>query len=123
MPLKHKHVIVKADVNNPPFETGPVEEWLRKLISDLGMNILRGPHADYCELENNEGMTAMCILSTSHCVLHTWDKCEQPFIQFDLYTCSELDLELIWEALKFFDAFNIEYKFLDREHGLVEITS
>jgi len=123
MPLKHKHVIVKADVNRPPFEPGPVKEWLSQLISDLGMNVMMGPYAEYCTLDDNEGMTAMAILSTSHCVLHTWDHCEQPFIQFDLYTCSDLDLTVVWEALEFFKAFNIEYKYLDREHGLVEINS
>lgn len=123
MPLKHKHVLVKADINNPPFEPGPVVEWMRNLIHELGMNVMMGPFAEYCSLKDNEGMTAMAILSTSHAVLHTWDQCEQPFIQFDLYTCSELDLSVIWKALEFFEAFNIEYKFLDREHGLVEISS
>lgn len=121
--LQHKHVIVRAEIESPPFETRPVEDWLAQLVSDLGMNILYGPVAKYCELEHNEGMTAFCILSTSHCVLHTWDKCDKPIIQFDLYTCSELDLELVWSALEVFKPTKVEYKFLDREHGLTEISS
>lgn len=121
--LQHKHVIVRAEISAPPFETGPVEDWLRKLISDLGMKILYGPFAMYCELEHNEGMTAGCILSTSHCVLHTWDKCEQPILQLDIYTCSYLDLQLVWDSIEVFKPSKVEYKFLDREHGLVEISS
>jgi S-adenosylmethionine/arginine decarboxylase-like enzyme len=121
--LQHKHLIVRAEIESPPFETGPVEDWLRKLISDLGMNVLYGPFAMYCDLEHNEGMTAGCILSTSHCVLHTWDKCEPAILQLDLYTCSDLDPAMIHEAIEIFKPTKIEQKFLDREHGLVEITS
>jgi S-adenosylmethionine/arginine decarboxylase-like enzyme len=87
------------------------------------MQILYGPFAMYCELEHNEGMTAGCILSTSHCVLHTWDRGETPILQLDIYTCSDLDLEYVWKAIEFFGPTKVEYKFLDREHGLVEISS
>jgi S-adenosylmethionine/arginine decarboxylase-like enzyme len=119
--LQHKHIIVRAEIDSPPFETAQVETWLSELVSDLGMNALYGPKAMYCELEHNEGMTAFVILSTSHAVLHTWDKCEQPIMQLDIYTCSDLDKALVFDAIQIFNPTKVEYKYLDREHGLVEI--
>lgn len=121
--LQHKHLIVRAEIDNPPFNTTEVEQWFRDLIANLGMKVLYGPVARYCELEHNEGMTGFAILSTSHAVLHTWDRCEQPIIQLDIYTCSEFNLDIAWAALEVFKPKTIEYKFLDREHGLVEISS
>lgn len=121
--LQHKHLILRAEINKPPFDTTEVEQWFRELVANLGMNILYGPKAMYCELEHNEGMTAFTILSTSHAVLHTWDRCEQPILQLDIYTCSEFNLDVAWNAIKVFEPGKIEYKFLDREHGLVEISS
>lgn len=121
--LQHKHLILRAEINNPPFDTTEVELWFRDLVASLGMNILYGPKAMYCELDHNEGMTAFTILSTSHAVLHTWDRCEQPILQLDIYTCSDFNLDIAWNAIKVFEPGKIEYKFLDREHGLVEISS
>lgn len=120
--LQHKHIIVRAEITNPPFDVTEIKSWLEKLVSDLGMNILYGPFAMYCELEHNEGMTAGCILSTSHCMLHTWDRCEVPILQLDVYTCSALDLDLIWKSIEVFNPVKVEYKFLDRETGLHEIS-
>lgn len=119
--LQHKHLLVRAEVNNPPFEEARIIEWLKKLVSDLGMNILYGPFAMYCDLENNEGMTAGCVLSTSHCMLHSWDKIRQPIIQLDIYTCSDLNLQIAWDAIEEFKPTKVEYKFLDREHSLTLI--
>lgn len=119
--LQHKHIIVRAEINNPPFETAQVEAKLSQLVSDLGMNALYGPKAMYCELEHNEGMTAFVILSTSHAVIHTWDKCEKPILQLDVYTCSDLDTQVIFDWIEEYEPTKVEFKYLDREHGLTEI--
>ena len=120
--LQHKHLIVRGELNKPPFELTQIENWLKQLVSDLGMNILYGPFAMRCDLENNEGITAGCVLSTSHCMVHTWDKVSPPIMQLDIYTCSDLDLNIAWKALDIFEPTKVEYKFLDREHSLIEIT-
>ncbi len=119
--LQHKHLLVRAEVDNPPFDPAQIIEWLTLLVSDLGMNILYGPFAMYCDLENNEGMTAGCVLSTSHCMLHSWDQIAKPIIQLDIYTCSDLDLNIAWKAMEIFQPTKVEYKFLDREHSLTLI--
>lgn len=121
--LQHNHLIVRAEIDNPPKDTKEVELWFSQLVSDLGMKTLYGPVAVYSELKNNEGMTGFVILTTSHAAFHTWDAIEQPVMQLDIYTCSNLDLNVAWRALEQFEPVHVEYKFLDREFGLVEINS
>lgn len=121
MPLKHEHLLVRAEINQPTRDLEEIKDWMRFLVEDMGMNILYGPFAMACDLEDNEGITAGCVLSTSHCMLHTWDKCKPAILQLDIYTCSELDLKVVWDALEPFEPIKIDYKFLDRETGLIEI--
>jgi S-adenosylmethionine/arginine decarboxylase-like enzyme len=120
----HKHLIVHAAVDNPPLKKDErfVEQWLTDIVHGMGMEVLRKASAAYCEQEGNRGMTADVLITTSHMVLHTWDECDQPFIEFDIYTCSDLDPEMAFEKLKAFGAKNISYKFLDRYNGLTDLT-
>jgi S-adenosylmethionine/arginine decarboxylase-like enzyme len=113
---------VRAEVSSPPKELEVINSWIKNLIEDMGMNILYGPFSMNCDLKDNEGITAGAILSTSHCIVHTWDACSPAIMQLDIYTCSELDLNLVWDKLEQFDPIKIDYKFLDRENGLKEIT-
>ena len=121
----HKHLIVHAHVDNPPLKSDErfVEQWLTDIVHGMNMEVLRTASAAYCEQEGNRGMTADVLITTSHMVLHTWDECEQPFIEFDIYTCSELDPEMAFAALRSaFGARDISYKFIDRYNGLTDIT-
>jgi len=119
--LEHKHVIVRAEVNSPPFDEARITEWLRKLVDDLGMKVMMGPIAGYSPIVGNRGLTAAVVIETSHIVLHAWDEENPAMLQLDVYTCSKLDLEVVWRALAEFDPAKVEYKLLDREHGLKEI--
>ena len=120
----HKHMIVHATVNQPPLKADEkmVEQWLTTIVHKLGMEVLRPASAAYCEQVGNRGMTADILITTSHMVLHTWDECDQPFIEFDVYTCSELDPEMVLESIKIFDPVKVSYKFLDRYNGLTDLT-
>lgn len=115
----HKHMIVQATVTRPPLKADEamIEEWLTSIVSKLGMEVLREARATYCEQIGNRGMTADVQITTSHMVLHTWDEDEQ-FIEFDLYTCSELDPELVLEQIKIFEPTKVSWKYLDRYNGL-----
>lgn len=119
--LEHKHVIVRAEVNSPPFDEAQITTWLAKLVDDLGMKIMMGPIAGYSPVVGNRGLTAAVVIETSHIVLHAWDEDEPAMLQLDVYTCSKLDLEVVWSALKQFNPVKVEYKLLDREHGLTEL--
>jgi S-adenosylmethionine/arginine decarboxylase-like enzyme len=55
--------------------------------------------------------------------MHVWDEVEPALMQFDVYTCGQLNPENIIEKIKNdFNISKIEYKFLDREQDLKEIT-
>lgn len=120
----HKHLIIHALVDNPPVKKDEkfVEQWLTDIVYSMNMEVLREASASYCEQVGNRGMTADILITTSHMILHTWDECEQPFIEFDIYTCSELDPEMAFKALEVFGAHSISYKFLDRYNGLTDLT-
>ena len=68
-------------------------------------------------MEENEGYTCITAIETSHIVLHSWDKCYPKRIQLDIYTCSNLELPLIWKAIKRWRPYNVQWKFYDRSSG------
>lgn len=117
---RHQHLIVRAEITNPPLakDLDAVCAWMSKLISKIGMKELAAPRARYCAVEGNRGLTADAIIETSHCALHSWDECVPAILQFDVYTCSELCVEDVIAELDVFKPTKVEYKFLDREHGL-----
>lgn len=121
----HKHMIVHAFVNRPPLKAdeSSIKSWLTKLVYDMDMEVLREATATYCEQVGNRGMTADIQITTSHIVLHTWDECEMPYIEFDVYTCSELDPKMVIAAIQRFEPTKVSYKFLDRYNGLTDLES
>jgi S-adenosylmethionine/arginine decarboxylase-like enzyme len=120
--LEHRHLIIRAEVRNPPTCPEYIKKWLVDVISSIGMKLASGleanPIAYYCDLPGNEGLTGAAILETSHSVIHIWDSDSPAIIQYDLYSCSDIDLDVIFAQLEQFEPFKIEYKFFDRDHGL-----
>ena len=119
--LVHKHLIVRAQVNKPPTDESWAEDWVRGLVEKIGMKILVGPFAKYLDVPGNRGLTVAAIIETSHVAMHVWDESDPALIQLDVYTCGPLDTNIIFNELKTFDPVKIDYKYLDREHGLTEI--
>lgn len=76
-----------------------VEAMLVDLIDILGMRILGEPHMYEVEteisklgvepFEDEGGVTGVCVLSTSHCSIHTWPL--RPFFVMDVYSCRDFD--------------------------------
>lgn len=76
-----------------------VEDALRELIGILGMRMLGEPHLYEVEteisklgvepFEDEGGVTGVCVLSTSHCSIHTWPL--RPFFVMDVYSCRDFD--------------------------------
>ena len=101
----HKHFIIDATIANAPKDEESMKDFLRTLITDIGMTVAKlshdqsNPIAWYCDEEGNEGMTAAGILTTSHVVFHVWDRGETAEIHFDLYSCSDFTPEGILEKL------------------------
>lgn len=120
--LQHKHLLVSATIANHISDTDQISKWVSTLVEAIQMKILHGPVSVYCDKTGNRGVTAFAIIETSHIVLHTWDENNPATLQLDVYTCSDLETDLVFKALAIFQPITMEYKFLDREHGFLEIT-
>lgn len=119
--LEHKHLIVRAELANPPKCTTAIDMWMKDLVDKIGMKILMGPYSVYSDMVGNRGLTAVTIIETSHIAMHVWDECEPAIIQLDVYTCSTLNIEDVFEAIACFEPSKVEYKYIDREHQLTLI--
>ena len=124
MNLDHKHLLLRAEVNNCPSEPqlSLVLAWMKKLIKSIDMNLLQGPNIAYIDQPGNRGITCMALIETSHIVLHIWDEQDPGIFQLDVYSCKSFDVNIVVDCLKNdFDIAKIEYKYLDRNHGLALI--
>ncbi len=116
--LEHKHLIVRAELENPPYSVTEIKQWMVHLVDKINMNILMGPFAVYSDMVGNQGLTAVTIIETSHIALHVWDECEPAIAQLDVYTCSSLNIEDVFDAIQSWHPIKVEYKYIDRENEL-----
>lgn len=116
--LEHKHLIVRAELNNPPQCADAIQDWMKVLVDKIGMKILMGPYAVYSDMVGNRGLTAVTIIETSHIAMHVWDECDPALMQLDVYTCSTLNIKDVFSALEEFGPVHVEYKYIDRENEL-----
>ena len=121
MQLVHKHVIIRAEVLNPPTDETHTSNDVKALIEAIGMKILMGPYAKYCTMKGNRGLTVATIIETSHVIIHVWDETDPALIQLDVYTCGVFDPNIVFDWLKKYNPTKIDFKYLDRENGLTEI--
>src|SRR4029079_13171201 len=85
-----------------------VENMLVDLIHLLGMRILDKAHMYEVEteiaklgvepFEDEGGVTGVCVLSTSHCAIHTWPL--RPFFVMDVYSCRDFDAAHVEKLLR-----------------------
>ena len=119
--LEHKHLIIRAEVSNPPTDEAWLHNWLNTLVEKIGMKVCRGPITAYVDMPGNEGLTGVVVIETSHIAIHVWDAVDPALVQLDVYTCSTLDKDIIFAELEQWDPVKVEYKYLDREFGLKEV--
>jgi len=120
MKPEHKHLIIRAEVEQPPVEKDKqrISDWMRKLIKTIDMKLLAGPYCRYVPLKGNKGITIVAIIETSHIALHVWEEHDPPLIQLDVYTCGPFTPIKVFNAMKEFDPVKIGWKYLDRERDL-----
>jgi len=101
-----------------PTSEQVVIDWLREFVDKIGMKVVQGPFASMITEEGNRGLTASVMIETSHIAFHIWDETNPGLIQFDLYTCSELNSPYVFKELeKFFNFTEYQYMILDRQTG------
>ena len=120
-PIKvHKHLIIRAEANKVPTDEEQLTEWLKDFIDYIDMKILMGPYVKYCKMEGNRGITGIAVIETSHIAIHVWDEPNPALMQIDVYSCAEFDVDEIAEKIKSdFDVIKLDYKYLNRETGLM----
>lgn len=118
--LKHLHLIVRATVTKPPLEADieEMQSWFKDLIESIEMKILSGPYTVYSNMIGNRGFTGVCVIETSHIALHTWDEETPAVVQLDVYTCSQMNIETVFEKLERFNPLVVEFTYIDRDNGL-----
>lgn len=123
MELDHKHLIINATVSKPPVDVSITVDWMRRLISAVGMKLVIGPFAHYCTADDNNGITATCCIETSHASLHAWEKLDPPILRVDLYSCANFDIFKVFELVKEFDPYELDWMLLDRNHTYISVNS
>lgn len=116
----HKHLLINAKVEKPMKTEGQAMAFLEKLVERINMKIIKGPFASYVDKPGNRGLTAIVMIETSHIAFHIWDEENPGLMQFDLYTCGELNLPSVLLALREeFNIISLDYNLFDREKGFV----
>jgi S-adenosylmethionine/arginine decarboxylase-like enzyme len=122
--IYHKHLLVNAKITNAVKSEAQGIEFLTNLVDKIDMKIIKGPFASYVNVEGNRGLTGIVMIETSHIAFHIWDEVRPGLIQFDLYTCGQLELDKVLSIFKeTFDIVTLDYILFDRENGFVEESS
>ena len=121
MNVKHKHLIVRAEVSNTPSKEDmhKILVWMEDLIKKINMRLMHAPSISYIDQKGNRGITCIALIETSHIVLHIWDEKIPGLFQLDIYSCKDIKINLVLDFFKdSFDVVKLQYKFLDRENDL-----
>jgi len=113
--MEHRHIIIRAEVQQPPTDIRKIKKWIKKLITAIGMKRLGQPIAVYCNKKGNRGLTCVSCIETSHIAMHSWDESSPSIVQLDVYTCSNLDKEVVFSYLNKFEPKNISHVVIDRK--------
>jgi len=110
----HNQLLVNGYTLKPLKSEKSAVEWMQSLVDSINMKTLLGPYASYVVKEGNKGLTCIVVIETSHIALHIWDEPFPAEIQFDLYTCGELNVDDIIKKLE--DQLGL----IDHNHMLLE---
>ena len=116
--------MLRAEIKEPIKTEALAKQWLTELVDLIDMKIAAGPISKYVDMPGNEGVTATVSVETSHIAFHIWEKLDPMILQFDLYTCGELDHNMVLAHLyNRFKIDSVKWQLLDREHGFRLIDS
>ena len=116
----HKHLLVNARVKDPIASEEKGIDFLTRLVERIDMKVIQGPFASYVDKPGNRGLTAIVMIETSHIAFHIWDEADPGLMQFDLYTCGELNLPSVLLTIgEQFKIISLDYNLFDREKGFV----
>ena len=115
---KHKHLIIRAEVNNPPVSEKAIKKWLRNVVKKIDMKIIKGPYASYVSEKGNRGVTGVVMIETSHIAMHVWDEERPALVQCDVYSCAEFSSNEVLAEFVPMDVVKIDHIMIDRASGI-----
>ena len=118
---KHKHLIIRAEVNRPLKGEKETKQWLRKLVKKIDMKIIKGPFAGYVTKEGNRGITGVVMIETSHIAIHVWDETLPALVQCDVYSCAEVSSNEVLAEFIDMEVTKIDHIMLDRADEIKSI--
>ena len=122
--IEHKHLIIRAEIDNPPKDPEFAKQWLRELVDKIGMKLIdveHNPISGYVDIPGNRGLTAVAMIQTSHIALHVWDEEDPSLLQLDVYTCSSLSPTDVFDHMEQFGILAKSFLYLDRENTIQQI--
>lgn len=121
----HKHVLIKAYVNNAPQESEEeLNTWMTSLVKDIDMKEVFPARSKFVALEGNRGLTGSINIETSHIAIHIWNEESPNLVQMDVYSCKDFQVETILNKLKEWNLVNYHCWLIDRngsEFKLIDI--
>ena len=111
----HKHLLIRAEVNNPMKGEKEIKKWLRDLVNKIDMKIIKGPYASYVSKEGNRGVTGVVMIETSHIAIHIWDETTPALVQCDVYSCAEFSSNEVLAEFLDMEVVKLNHIMLDRE--------
>jgi S-adenosylmethionine decarboxylase len=114
MELIHQHFLAKVNTNFFFQTEDEMNNFLRRLVKEVNMDVIIEPRSAFCGQEGNLGLTGQIGLVTSHATVHSWD--EFNFHELDVYSCKHFDTEKLLDFLHLeLKADSVEYLCFDRE--------
>jgi S-adenosylmethionine/arginine decarboxylase-like enzyme len=107
------HLIVDGYVEDPSvFTRETIEALLAQIVSALDMKALDLPHVyevpvdpevlrrvqETGKFEDEGGITAVCVISTSHLSIHCWPL--QRFFSLDAFSCKNFNADLAYSIIR-----------------------
>ena len=113
--MKHKHLLINSTFESTPFkDIDFTNKWLLNIVNLIDMEVLHEPVSVKCNQQDNEGISAFCLITTSHICLHSWEKTDPNVVQLDIYSCKNFQIQTILDQINNFSPIDVKYKFLDR---------
>jgi len=119
--LEHKHLLISSTITKSDCTEPFITTWINNLVEAIGMKTLYGPITVTTNKVGNQGITAFCIIETSHIALHLWTEETPNKLQLDVYSCQDFSVDRVLELFNQFNPIDVKYKFLDRETDLVSV--
>ena len=114
MPVKHKHLIIRAEVMTPITSEKDLKKWLRNIVNKIDMKIIKGPYVSYVSKEGNRGVTGVVMIETSHIAIHIWDETTPALVQCDVYSCAEFSTNEVLAEFINMEVTKIDHMLLNR---------